>query len=294
MSKESVFNELAPLLDKINCMIQSHDSYVYRGYNQNNELLPSLIRYENFTLFEKYLFQQFEKYALSYVNITSLTDFILSAQHYGLPTRLLDFTYNPFIAMFFATNRPKEPSLTSKEQSDNDEYYCLRYVAKNDMEILPSLEAGLIWDQIEGNTSTSFSKRTHLGLYQFESKYKENLEKKIVILDANFSNNRILMQQGTFMLPYTLDKKEHLDIIYDNSGVMKIHFSLRDEIRKHLDTLGFNAYRLMPDLPNVCSAIRSDAVKHLNDIIDTYGKIPNQEELSQIISQFQSHATNEG
>ena len=68
------------------------------------------------------------------------------------------------------------------------------------------------------------------------------------------------MQQGLFMFPYTLDKKNHLDIITNNTSVIMIHKDLRAELVKYLDTLGFSTFRLMPDLASVCSAVKRKVI----------------------------------
>lgn len=36
-------------------------------------------------------------------------DYVACAQHYGIPTRLIDWTYNPFTALYFALSENKQP-----------------------------------------------------------------------------------------------------------------------------------------------------------------------------------------
>jgi len=253
VNKTIEFTDLKPLLDELNGMITSGNRYVYRGYNIEEELYPSVIRGTDFSDYEEELLVRYERYALAYGNVTNQTDFMLSAQHYGLPTRLLDFTYNPFVALFFATFKLKIVS-----DNDDSNYYSLRYADMNNCICATLLHHVPTLAQLDGTAACTFAIRAYQGFKQLENLMKGQQDKKLILLDPNQTDSRILMQQGLFMLPYTLDKGEHLKIVKNNTTLIKIHKDLRNGIRAYLDKLGYNTYRLMPDLASVCFAVKND------------------------------------
>ncbi len=80
--------------------------YAFRGLsNAGYRLETTLMRLGGmYAGLEHHILRNFSKYAhRNVVQTDSIWHWLSVAQHYGLPTRLMDWTYSPFVAMHFAT-----------------------------------------------------------------------------------------------------------------------------------------------------------------------------------------------
>lgn len=265
--------------------IAQEENYVFRGYNKQEELLPAIIRdKKSFIDVEDELLHDFEKYGSHYFHASTPIDFMSYAQHYGLPTRLLDFTYNPFIALAFALHGPK--SNGNYVESKDKSYYYIRFAALEENLCIPYIPLNETFYRSEYFHAESLASKSIQCIDKVTDLFNDNLigkniitltgindkfenlkskqqkitSKSILFIDPNQSNQRIIMQQGLFMFPYTLEKKAHLDIINRNTSVVMVHKDLRSELLEYLDTLGFSTFRLMPDLASVCYAIKRKVI----------------------------------
>ena len=104
--------------------------YVYRGCSvDDDELSPTITRLGNHhPRVEKLLLSDFRQYARLEFSppAESEWNWLAIAQHHGLPTRLLDWTYSPYVALHFVTI-----NLDLEEPATDGFIWCANYKASN-------------------------------------------------------------------------------------------------------------------------------------------------------------------
>ena len=90
--------------------VDAHPSprWVFRGHSQVWPIRPSVGRIKSYSVDQELLlFQEFRRAALPYLDRSILStdwDWLAVAQHHGLPTRLVDWTWNALVAFYFASH----------------------------------------------------------------------------------------------------------------------------------------------------------------------------------------------
>ena len=153
MNNENIINNLTEFIQRISELNNSTNNYsstsvsslnFFRGQaNSNWEIEPKLYR-ENLFQKEGVLISEFIRVSPNDFNGSDYFDQLVKMQHYGLPTRLLDTTQNPLVALFFACYDENQktadgsvyffPQLPTFNQ--NNRFVSLILKSINDLELL--------------------------------------------------------------------------------------------------------------------------------------------------------------
>lgn len=250
-----------------------HKKLFFRGHaNANYFLIPSIMRKQS------WLENEFEIYNELVINCPenfekcrTHLEKLVEMQHYGLPTRLLDITRNPLVALYFAVesefNSYGEVVIISVEKDK------IKYPQSDTVTVLSSLPLFKYDDQRDikrqvhtASDDESFNKRVPRLLHEIRLEKPAFLPqiKKEEILDsfviyALKNNNRIVKQDGAFIICGLSDDYDILDKYkYRNKNKrVIILIDKKKKVLEELDVLSINHSTLFPEIECVSEYIKN-------------------------------------
>jgi hypothetical protein len=218
--------------------------YAFRGHpSVAHTLSNSLVRLADgridVNVLELSLLRNFRKYAhASAANgIETIWHWLAVAQHHGLPTRLIDWTYSPFVALHFATEDPA----TFREDGA---VWCVNFVEAH--KLLPA-RLRVILAREHSDTLTVEMLSGFDSLEEFDSLAKEPF---VAFIEPPSLDERILNQFALFSLmsrsSAALD--EWIQTHPQLCRRIVIPAELKWEVRDKLDQTNVNERTLFPGL----------------------------------------------
>lgn len=214
--------------------LADQDNTLFRGQSNAWPLTPKLSRvtsrsHANYAELEQQLMNDFKNQSIGLLSPKpdSDWDWLAVAQHHGLATRLLDWTTNPLVALWFAVKDPfkKDPEI----RRDSGVVWVLKPAGDDQ---LRTDEASVPWDL----KNTRVFRPPHL-------------TRRIVAQSGWFSAHWYNREENRFA---KLDGINEMKPKLTKLRILPKQFS---SLRQELSRLGINSATMFPDLDGLCKDI---------------------------------------
>jgi hypothetical protein len=244
-------HEIASITDLLNVLpkIQKgHKTVWYRGHaNHEWHLEPSLSRCNRLGA-ELQLIKQFKQNAFQFLQRPPENEWewIFLMQHYAVPTRLLDWTENPLIGLYFAVESDSQPRKPAA-------LWCLYPQKLNEI-------SGIVLEPADD--IPAFGDETELNDYLPSQVQTGNSKKNPLAIVAPRRFDRVYAQRGVFTILHRQNVR--INELKDDKGnqphlvKLKIPSKAVSQLRRELALLQVNKLTVFPQLENVAAQITGE------------------------------------
>lgn len=244
--EDVIINNTAELITKIYDHKVDFDLPVwYRGHSDKGFLLiPGILR--NTGVFdinkERESLKQFKQNAKLLINNVlpkEPYEWFFVMNHYGIPTRLLDWSESPLVALYFV--------VTDHHEKDGV-LWAISPIELNKQE-------GRMFE--DPNSLPSFDEDSHMKLYTTENMYNDK-HSKVLPIAFNAPRNTYRMQSQASVFTIHHRDIRPIERIGDSSHVWRyiIPSSAKERIRKELSFLCIEEFQLFPELEKLGNKIK--------------------------------------
>jgi hypothetical protein len=243
---------------------------LYRGHSNRREfkLVPSVLREDRYRNAEHTILRELvASHPSEFASDTSTLEQLARVQHYSLPTRLLDATWNPLAGLYFAAkDHPGKPGevivFRIKKQLvkfyDSDTASCIANLAHLNTDEKNSINFALADAEFNGQPPVA-------RLLQFVRVEKPHFRpdivpahlKSIVVVKPKQNNRRILAQAGAFLLfglSADLELAPPAGIAIER---IQINGNKKGTICSELDRMAINDSTMFPEIEKAALYIKS-------------------------------------
>jgi hypothetical protein len=245
----------------------------YRGHSSiTHKLEPSIYRNDDWIRKENKLFKDIiARSPNDFIDCNSTFEKLVKMQHYSLPTRLLDITSNPLVALYFACKN------TNSKEIDNDGILYRFVIPEDEIRYYDSDTISIVANIARRPFDFSIKEIKHLERDDFnkeeeiqyllheirseKSHFSPVINSKdlesVFCVKPKLDNPRIIRQEGAFFIfGITNDKMNCAKFVHNSDDYYLIRKENKKIILRQLDALGINESTLFPEIEHVAKDLK--------------------------------------
>lgn len=245
----------------------------YRGQsNKKYDLVPSIYREDCLIENENRIFRDIIAQSPSdFKGCATTFEKLVKMQHYSVPTRLLDITTNPLVALYFAcepNGKTEDEEVDGKlfrfevstsdiKYFDSDAVSVVSNIAKRPVDF--NIEDLRELDRVDFNDEEEIQYLLHeikAEKPHFQNVIDSKDIERVFCVKPMFDNPRIIRQSGAFFLYGINGEKRKPAKLTFGYKVYIINKANKQKIRKQLEALGIDKSTLFPEVEHIAEHIK--------------------------------------